>query len=62
MSKTKSQIILTQLENGDVVTETEYPQIQIVSTVGAASVAGKNKNKLIFIGEGGDISYSYNVF
>ena len=59
MSKTKSQIILTQLENGDVVTETEYPQIQIVSTVGA-SVAGKNKNKLIFIGEGGDISY--NVF
>jgi len=54
MSKTKSQIILTQLENGDVVTETEYPQIQIVSTVGAASVAGKNKNKLIFIGEGED--------
>ena len=56
MSKKKSQIILAQIEGNEVLVDssdikTEYPQIQIVTSVESPS-PGLNKNKLIFIGEG----------
>ena len=56
MSKKKSQIILAQMEGNEVFVDssdikTEYPQIQIVTSVESPS-PGLNKNKLIFIGEG----------
>ena len=56
MSKKKSQIILAQIEGNEVLVDssdikTEYPQIQIVTSVESPSPS-LNKNKLIFIGEG----------
>jgi len=58
MSKKKSQIILAQIEGNEVLVDssdikTEYPQIQIVTSVESPSPS-LNKNKLIFIGEGED--------
>lgn len=57
MSRKKSQIILAQIGDNEVRVEgdikTEYPQIQIVTSVESPS-PGLNKNKLIFIGEGED--------
>ena len=58
MSRKKSQNILAQIGDNEVRVEgdikTEYPQIQIVTSVESPS-PGLNKNKLIFIGEGGHL-------